>query len=238
MYNIAEIEECIKELQERFKILQERAIDELERGLVQMGIVLYELTTLPPGEFVEHETFFDKHLDDLEKCTRYRPLFSRLNRHWNYLSPQLLNHLIDRISCLQWGGAREEMVSYNSDLAQFQKRTLLELFCQIDFQHIEPPEKFSTIKARFDKENVPKGPPTLQDVEDFRWRYARHHKLREFALMLVSSAQTESDRGKSPTPLCKPSIMKDIKPTAEEIERRHSGKRSPGDLSKPYIKKR
>ena len=232
MYNIAEIEECIKELQERFKILQERAIQELERGKVQTETILYELTTLPPGEVAEYEKFFDKHLDDLEKCTRYRPLFSRLNRHWNYLSPQLLNHLIDN---LQWGGAREEMVSYNSDLAQFRKRTRLELFCKIDFQYIEPPGKFSIIKARFYKQ---KGPPTLQDVEDFRWRYARHHKLREFALMLFSSAQTESDRGKSPTPLCKPSIMKDIKPTAEEIERRHSGKRSSGDLSKPYTKKR
>ena len=234
MYNKAEIEERIKELQEKFKMLQERAIDEFERGKVQMEIVLYELTTLPPGEFVEHETFFDKHLDDLEKCTRYRPLFSRLNRHWNYLSPQLLN----RISYLQCAGARGKMDSYNTKLAMFRSQTLLELFCEIDCQHIEPPEKFSTIKARFDKENVPKGPPTLQDVEDFRWRYARHHKLREFALMLVSSAQTDSDRGKSPTPLCKPSIMKDMKPTAEEIERRHSGKRSPGDLSKPYIKKR
>ena len=155
MYGIAEIEERIKE---KFKMLQERAIDELERGKVQMEIVLYELTTLPPGEFVEHETFLDKHLNDLEKCTRYRPLFSRLNRHWNYLSPQLLNHLIDRIHH-RIRRSYNEMVSYNSDLARFRNQTLLELFCEIDSEYIEPPEKFSTIKARFDKENVPKGPP-------------------------------------------------------------------------------
>ena len=149
-----------------------------------MDIVVNKLTVLPACEQSEHKMFFAEHLDDLEKCTRYRPLFSRLNRHWNYLSPQLLNHLIDRI--LKTATAREEMVSYNSGLAVFRSHTLLELFCEIDSEYIEPPEEFSTIKARFDKENVPKASLTLQDVEDFRWRYTQHYKLREFALMLAA----------------------------------------------------
>ena len=184
MYSITEIKEHIKILEKKFEALQETAISELENEKVQMDIVVNKLTVLPACEQSEHERFFDKHLDDLEKCTRYRPLFSRLNRHWNYLSPQLLKHLIDRI--LNTATARKEMVSYNSGLAMFRSQTLLELFCEIDSEYIEPPEKFSTIKARFHKQNVPKGPPTLQDVEKFRRRYTRHYKLREFALMLAA----------------------------------------------------
>ena len=184
MYSITEIKEYIKILEKKFEVLQETAISELENEKVQMDIVVNKLTVLPACEQSEHERFFDKHLDDLEKCTRYRPLFSRLNRHWNYLSPQLLNHLIDRI--LNTATARKEMVSYNSKLGMFRCHTLLERFCEIDCQHIEPPVDVSTIKATFDEKHVPKGPPTLQDVEEFRWRYTRHYKLREFALMLAA----------------------------------------------------
>ena len=184
MYSITEIKEYIKILEKKFKALQETAVGELEVKKVQIEHFVHELTVLPACEQSEHEKFFDKHLDDLEKCTRYRPLFSRLNRHWNYLSPQLLNHLIDKI--LETATARKEMVSYNSGLAMFRSHTLLELFCEIDSEYIEPPEKFSTIRLRFHKQNVPKGPPTLQDVEEFRRRYTRHYKLREFALMLAA----------------------------------------------------
>ena len=184
MYSITEIKEYIKILEKKFKALQETAVGELEVKKVQIEHFVHELTVLPACEQSEHERFFDKHLDDLEKCTRYRPLFSRLNRHWNYLSPQLLNHLIDRI--LETATARKEMVSYNSQLGMFRSQTLLERFCEIDCQHIEPPVDVSTIKATFDEKHVPKGPPTLQDVEKFRWRYTRHYKLREFALMLAA----------------------------------------------------
>ena len=184
MYNKAEIEEKIEILEEQFEVLQETAISELENEKVKMNIVVNKLTRLPASEKPEHRMFFAEHLKELETCTDYRPLFSRLDDHWNYLSPQLLNHLIDRI--LETATAREEMVSYNSGLAEFRSHTLLELFCEIDSEYIEPPEKFSTIKARFHKQNVPKGPPTLQDVEKFRRRYTRHYKLREFALMLAA----------------------------------------------------
>ena len=184
MYSITEIKEYIKILEKKFKVLQETAVGELEVKKVQIEHFVHELTVLPACEQSEHEKFFDKHLDDLEKCTRYRPLFSRLNRHWNYLSPQLLNHLIDRI--LETATARKEMVSYNLQLGMFRSQTLLERFCEIDCQHIEPLVDVSTIKATFDEKQGPKGPPTLQDVEDFRWRYTRHYKLREFALMLAA----------------------------------------------------
>ena len=94
MYSITEIKEI---LEKKFKALQETAVGELEVKKVQIEHFVHELTVLPASEKSEHEKFFDKHLDDLEKCTRYRPLFSRLDRHWNYLSPQLLKHVIDRI---------------------------------------------------------------------------------------------------------------------------------------------
>ena len=184
MYNKAEIEENIETLEKQFEALQETAISELESEKVKMDTVVNKLTRLPASEKPEHKMFFTEHLHDLETCTKYRPLFSRLDDHWNYLSPQLLNHLIDRI--LETATAREEMVSYNSKLGMFRCHTLLERFCEIDCQHIEPPVDVSTIKVTFDEKHVPKGPPTLQDVEEFRWRYTRHYKLREFALMLAA----------------------------------------------------
>ena len=165
-----------------FEELQEMVIHLLQLRQVEIELVVHKLTTLPAAEQSEHELFFEKHLEELERCKKYRPLFSRLNRHWNYLSPQLLHHLIDKLPDLK--NAIRERNSYNSHLRSFRNQTLLRLFCEIDREYIEPPEGFSKIVVKFRK-NTPKD-PTLQDVENFRNRYGKHYRLRSFALMLIA----------------------------------------------------
>ena len=58
----------------------------------------------------------------------------------------------------------------------------LQLFCQIEEEDIKLPEGFSKIVAKFQKHISEK--TTLEDVEKFRLRLARHYRLRDFALML------------------------------------------------------
>ena len=181
-YDIYEVEDNTKKLEAKFKELKQTVIKLLIKHRVEVRKVVYELTELPASQVTEHESFFQNHLDVLEKCKEYQSLFSRINPYWNYLSPQLLYHLIN--VCLSHTEAKEEMISYDIQLSLFRNCTPLKIFCQIDQEHIEPPEDFAKIEVKFKKELSNEA--TLQHVEDFRQKYAKHYRLRNFALMLMA----------------------------------------------------
>ena len=184
VYNLTELKLNRDALEKEFAELREKVITLLQQRQIELDVVVNTLTALPASEQAEHESFFDKHLEELERCTKYRPLFSRLNGHWNYLSPQLLYHLVSQF--LKTTDAKAKMDSYDRYLVFFRKQTLLRLFCELDTQYMEPVEGFSKIMVKFEK-IIPKD-PTLQDVEDFRIKFARHYRLRDFALMLIAKA--------------------------------------------------
>ena len=163
-----------------FSQLRKIVLTLLEMKRITVDIIVFNLTNMSASNMSQHEPYFEKNLDKLEKCREHRPLFSRLNLHWNYLSPQLLYHLVHIF--LHKTVAKKEMSLYDERLTQFRCCTLLKLFCQIEEEDIEPPEGFSKIVAKFETPISER--TTLQDVERFRLRLARHYRLRDFALML------------------------------------------------------
>ena len=188
-YDLDKIKEDIKKLEDLFQILKEEVRNSFQEQQIEVDDIVYKLTDLPAAEKSQHKFFIDKKLQELERCTKHKPLFSRLNGYWNYLSPQLLYHLITTFFP-SLKSLLEDKESYDTDLSGFRNLTLLRLFCEIDNEYIEPPEGFSKIVAKFES-NVTED-PTLQHVEDFRDRYARHHRLRDFALMLAARGETGS----------------------------------------------
>ena len=75
-----------------------------------------------------------------------------------------------------------ELQSYKKVLQEFRIQTLLKLFCQIVDIYIEPTREFRNVIVNFKVSVV----TTLQDVEDFRRRYASHYNLHDFTLRLNS----------------------------------------------------
>ena len=71
---------------------------------------------------------------------------------------------------------------YKIALQEFRVQTPLKLFCQIEVKYIKPTEEFHNIVVNFQVSVV----TTLQDVDDFRRRYASHYNLHDFALRLNS----------------------------------------------------
>ena len=171
-----------------FEELQDRVIDYLKSKSVDVGRIVFKLTQLSASEKPQHESYLKENLEELEKCKEPIQLVSRLNLYWNYLSPQLLHHIVGKF--LPKTDVEKEMVSYNEYLRQFRCCTLLRLFCQIEEQDIEPPEGFSHIVTKFSKPISDK--TTLQDVENFRVQLACHYKLRDFALMLKPKVKAGS----------------------------------------------
>ena len=188
-YDLDKIEEDIKELEDSFKSLKGKVMNSFQEQQIEVGDIVYKLTDLPAAEISQHKFFIKENLQELERCTKHKPLFSRLNGYWNYLSPQLLYHFITTF----FPGLKslvKDKKSYDRNLFYFRNLTLLRLFCKIDNEYVEPPEGFSKIVAKFES-NVTED-PTLQHVENFRDMYARHHRLRDFALMLAARGETGS----------------------------------------------
>ena len=144
-----------------------------------MRDVVYELTTLKSCDRAEHEIFLKKNLKTLRKHKYLIVLFEDLNFYWDYLSPSLLEHIAKQF-CLE--DIEKEMKVYYNALKHFRIQTLLKLFCQIVGKYIEPTDEICNIVVRFKITEV----TTLQDVEDFRRKYASHYNLHKFTIRLNS----------------------------------------------------
>lgn len=183
------MKENSQKLKKKFDELRDETLQLFEKGHILVKRVVYELTSLKVGEDSESDLFLMSNLKDLEECNEFMKIFSRLNRHWNYLSPQLLYHLIEKFHSKT--DVQKDKEVYDEQLHEFFKRTLLEHFCNVDEQHKEPPEGFSMIVAKFNENHTPRD-LTLQRVDDFRNKYTRTYRLRDFSLMLFSRIKENS----------------------------------------------
>ena len=173
----------IKELHERFNAMKDLTIQGLKKCLVAVGTVVYILTNI---RTYEHRVYLEKKHKPLLECKDHLELFGSLNFYWNYLAPDLLDHLITDLAkqykCFQTVAG--EMVVYNKDLQEFRKNTTLALFCEAEPVTLDedPPPGFRRMVVKFD------WPPTktIEDVEKFRRRYASNHDIQTCAMMLNS----------------------------------------------------
>ena len=177
---MAEVQSNMQRLHARFEDLQNAVIMSLVRNGVPVSHFVRELSMLRASNVVEHENYFSEDVREFGKCVKYRPLFSHLSPHCHFLSPHLLYHLIRKFL-----KAFKEMVSYNTHLSQFRNETLLGLFAQIKHLRIPLPEGFSSILVHF-KGDVSKD-MTLGNVDVFRKKYLKHHKLCDYTLVLVTN---------------------------------------------------
>ena len=189
-YSTLEISEHIRTMEESFKGLKKSVIAELTRLCVAVRDVVGTLTELPVSEQREHQYFLLQHLSELERSVEHRSVFARLDFHWNYLSPQLLYHLIHVF--LFRTDVEQQRKLYDSKLKRFRNMTLLSRFCRLQNEFMKPPNDFSFIVIKFKEKFPVPDDITLQHVEEFRLTFAKCHRLRDFALMLFTEVRLNS----------------------------------------------
>ena len=177
-----EIEKNIEELEKTFSELKKKAIELLKASSTEVNEVVYELSDLSPKEKTQHKAYLTENQQTLSDQKDHIALFTSLNLQWDYLSPQLFDHLVNKLDCLK--KMKEEMKKYNETLKTFRVTTPLKLFCEIHRKHFEPTDGFCKMVKKY-KSELSKD-MTLQDVEEFRQKYADHHQLYEFALQLYN----------------------------------------------------
>ena len=174
-----EVEKMIRDLDQRFNTLKSGIRQCLEKHRIPVTQVVDVLTSLTPDYDEHHKIFLERHVRVLVTVANNSELFGTMNFHWNYLDPGLLEHLVKELHLDEF---KSEMETYKSDLQQFRMKTPLTLFCQTQKRkYIDPPPDFHRVVAVFDlPENV-----TLEDVEQFRQKYASHYRPHEFAMMVA-----------------------------------------------------
>ena len=176
---IAQIEYDIKQFEKRFNQLKQRCVENLQKRSVPVRKVVQTLTDLPADDIDEHKMFLERKLKDLYEAPDHDMLIGQLSLNMNYLSYHLLDFLANEFDL---GEVKPEMELYKSDLKQFRMRTPLKLFCKTQKRFVEPPQDFQKVIAKFSWPSD--GDVTLEDVEQFRERYACHYRLRNFAIMI------------------------------------------------------
>ena len=171
----------MKVFQRRFKSLKQSVIQCLERCCIAVMTVVYLVMEIRAVD--QCKVFLEEKHKVLFASGSHLELFSLLNLYWNYLSPDLLDQLLEELILEEssFEAIGEEMEKYKSDLQKFRQRTTVELFCQADTStECDPPPEFRKIVVKHDWPTT----VTLEDVERFRHCYAQAHNLGNCAMML------------------------------------------------------
>ena len=125
--------------------------------------------------------FLESHVKVLYAAADNSELFGTMNFHWNYLDPSLLCHLVKQFDLKDVKG---NLNAYESKLQQFRKKTPLTVFCRTQKRKriILSPD-FQEVVAEFEWPN--EDDVTLENVEQFRQKYASHYSVHEFAMMIA-----------------------------------------------------
>ena len=173
----------IKGLHERFNSIKDITIQALEKCCVAVMTVVYILTNIRSQA---DRVFLKENHKALRQCEDHLELFGSLNFYWNYLAPDLLDHLITELAKKHdsFQTVAGEMAVYQNDLEEFRKHTTLMLFVEADPCTLDedPPPGFRKMVVKFDWPET----ATLEDVEKFRRRYASSYDLQTCAIMLNS----------------------------------------------------
>ena len=167
----------IEKLEKRFNDLKKVTRECLEKHRVIVKQMADALTSLPADDVIEHKQFLESHVHDFYQANDISTLFGIMNPNWNYLSYQLLDHLIKEFHLDE---VKDEMEAYKEDLQRFRKQTPLTLFYQTQKRRrlrLDP--EFQEMVAVFQWPHD----VTLEVVEQFRQEYAYHYNLRECAMM-------------------------------------------------------
>ena len=136
------------------------------------------LTSMSADGNEDHKIFPADHASFLFDAANLSEQFGTMNFHWNYLYPNVLDHIVTTYDLKE---VKSQMEVYKSDLQQFRMKTPITLFCQVQRRRHQQQPNFQTITVEFDwPDDV-----TLEDVEKFRQEYASHYNLRDCAMMIA-----------------------------------------------------
>ena len=179
-FSVVIVQDKIKGFHKRFNSIKVKTIKCLKKWQIAVRTVVSLLTSIF-AVTGEHKLFSETH-KSLYGCEAHWELFGILHLYWNYLSCDLLDHVIEELTPKN-EAISKEMAVYKEDLHKFRQHTTLEIFCQAQSK------MEADLPPGFRKMVVIHNWPitaTLEDVEKFRQCYSQTYNLQKCAMMLHS----------------------------------------------------
>ena len=175
----SEVEGMIDELEKKFDDLTVITEECIEKRKIRVKKVVHVLTMLAPDADDRHKFFLEEKCGDLVASVSNSEVFLRMNLHWSYLDPSLLDHFVRKLNLDE---VKNPMNAYKSDLKRFRMKTTLFLFCCAHKKKsIEPVPGFQEVVAKFNWTDK----VTMEAVERFRQEYVSKYNLYECAMLIT-----------------------------------------------------
>ena len=169
------------QLHSKFESLIRSTWEVLKQEDVSVSQLCHTISILPIIIKEDHKKFLLENLPLLCNARNLDEALCLLNVYMDYLNYSLLEHIITK----HGNTALQQMMDeYVVEIRSFRRRTPLSVFCQIQpTQYKEVPPGFRSLVLKHGK-STPTS--TLEDLEQFRQKFARHYSLGEITLILAS----------------------------------------------------
>ena len=178
-----EVQREIKSFTIHFNAIKESTIKCLEACHIAVMTVVYMLLSVVSGN--EQQKVLRQNYRSLRESKDHLELFSKLNPHWNYLSYDMLDLLIEELRIIDgnFETVGVQMDVYKKELQEFRMNTPLDQFCEaLPYEEHELSPTFHKSVIEYPWPQI----ITLEDVYVFHNHFAQSYKLQSLAMMVKS----------------------------------------------------
>jgi len=170
------LEEEIKQFEEKFEDLVDCVLRAFERGGVSLQRVLECLRQLPVSRKHQGGEFLQSHTALLCQASSIDELFFILSLYWDFLNPNLLTHLANKIGDKQ---AMRSVEEYLKDLRKFRMRTkIVDLIDKWSRSCLRDTLKLVIVIGDIWRER------SVEQLEELRTEFLRMCYLEDYAMLL------------------------------------------------------
>ena len=154
------------------------ALQEVTDSCVSITEFRQRLMTLPSTITNEHEQFLLQKYPLFEKAESIEGIFLHLNFYLSFIDFSLLEHIIEHFGS---ESLKQRMKQYSEDMRQFRMTTTISEVIPHLPQKSHSPQGYSKLEV---KANIDCKTSTLEDLDQYRKRFASEFSLSKFALFL------------------------------------------------------
>ena len=210
----------IEMLRSEFYELEDKAIELAQVKQWTAENLRKLLCRLPPRYKNNHIQFVEDKMPRIANATTVKEIFGYLDLYWSFLSTDLLEYILH---ILQEPMSMAQMGEFVIKVEDFRKTTLLKVYWKVE--SVDPasqPVDLQLMQLVTDhKPEALSGNSTLEDVEQFRQRFAIAYTIDKVALCISKISPGSVKITWSIPPSIADQLLSDIQKHPERLEKLH-----------------
>ena len=174
----AKVVTMIEHFERRFHDLRVTAASEVAVKGITIQAFRRTLTALPLNITNEHKKFFRENYSLFEEAKSIESIFSHLNFYLSFIDFSLLEHIVEHFGSDR---LQRDMKSYSKDMRTFRMETMVNDVIPHLPLRSDSPQHYSKLSL---KVNFDTATNSLEDVDQYRKRFASEFLLSEFMFFL------------------------------------------------------